>query len=119
MANDTAPNDPVPEKLRLFRSPLVREDDGQPEVIVSSGPTLNPAEVRHMGYRSELEDEPKLIRHDNATNLEVFYDLFLAVSVLLAGQQRNKKEKGYMKRKRGIMDFVQSIATNQYHCHRP
>lgn len=59
--------DPVPEKLRLLKSP-VKEGEETLDTVVG-----------RLGYRSDPEDEPILVRNADSTNLEVFYDLFLAV----------------------------------------
>lgn len=82
MANkeEELPHDPVPDKLKLFRSPIKEEETGDPALAVGFHQTLNPASIQHLGFRSDLKDEPILMRNADATNLEVFYDLFLAVS---------------------------------------
>ncbi|KAM0328230.1 hypothetical protein ACHAQA_005639 [Verticillium albo-atrum] len=82
MADNDAPlSKPLNEKLRFMKSPI-KEDDATLDALSTGLQTLNPAAVKHLGYRSELKDEPVLLRNNDATNLEVFYDLFLAVATL-------------------------------------
>ncbi|ROT40676.1 hypothetical protein SODALDRAFT_330418 [Sodiomyces alkalinus F11] len=67
-------HDPVPEKLRLLKSPVKGDESNNID-----------AAVGHLGYRSDPDDEPILMRNSDSTNLEVFYDLFLAVCCLGLG----------------------------------
>lgn len=70
MADNDAPKESVPDehefKLQLFKSPVVPGALGHVQSRPSAGPDQNGV--------------PQLVRHNEAINLEVFYDLFLAVS---------------------------------------
>ncbi|KAG7138466.1 hypothetical protein HYQ45_004442 [Verticillium longisporum] len=68
---------PLNVKLRFLKSPL-KEDDASSDSLSVGLQTLIPAAVKPLGYRYKLKEEPVLLRNNEATNLEVFYDLFLA-----------------------------------------
>lgn len=86
---------PTTDKLRFLKSPIHPEDVVDDSSGTASGTTStittgltrpsNPPEVARMGYRYNPEDFPLLRRNEDATNLEVFYDLFLAVGLSLKG----------------------------------
>jgi hypothetical protein len=64
------------DKLRLMRSPLVTDekDAHSDSSLLQEHPQ---ADVQELGYR----DEPELQRHAEATNSEVFFDLFFAANL--------------------------------------
>jgi len=95
MEQDTLPVNSQTERLRFIRSPIHHDYDGNtPEgngssrtssnsndVLAAGGVTRpqNSRALERIGYKYRPEDTPWLRRNDDATNLEVFYDLFFAV----------------------------------------
>lgn len=62
------------EKLKFIESPL-QEDDTLEADPMHNATTVNVTETK---AAASLQ-EPRIAHNDDATNLEVFYDLFLAV----------------------------------------
>lgn len=102
MESESLPVTSQTNKLRFIKSPIHDPDDGEPDEqhdastsrrttdTLPGGITRprNPPAMELIGYRYRPEDTPWLRRNDDATNLEVFYDLFLAVSNRLGTTRR-------------------------------
>lgn len=74
--SETNSQEPAPEKLKLLKSPL--SDDLAKRDVLATGlqQAIGPEAIRHLGYAKD--SNPILLRNSQATNLETFYDLFLA-----------------------------------------
>ncbi|KAM0581175.1 hypothetical protein ACHAQF_008989 [Verticillium nonalfalfae] len=84
---------PLNVKLHLLRSPL-KEDDASSDTLSVGLQTLIPAVVKPWGYRYQAKEEPVFSRNNEATNLEVFYDLFLACLNLFNKNQQVTSLRG-------------------------
>ncbi|EEY14967.1 conserved hypothetical protein [Verticillium alfalfae VaMs.102] len=73
---------PLNVKLHLLKSPL-KEDDASSDTLSVGLQTLIPTVVKPWSYRYQLKEEPVFSRNNEATNLEVFYDLFLAAAAFI------------------------------------
>ena len=66
---------PAPEKLQLLKSPL-SNDLEERNMATGFQQALGPQVAEELGYSKDAS--PTLLRYSEATNLETFYDLFLA-----------------------------------------
>ncbi|KAH6685690.1 hypothetical protein F5X68DRAFT_276506 [Plectosphaerella plurivora] len=81
MSEKPASQEPAPEKLKLLRSPVSSDLMERAELTTGLQQAIGPEGIRHLGYARDLN--PTLLRNSQATNLETFYDLFLAACLSL------------------------------------
>ncbi|KAH7353431.1 hypothetical protein B0T11DRAFT_117630 [Plectosphaerella cucumerina] len=81
MSEPVATQEPAPEKLKLLRSPVSDDLIQRDELATGLQQAIGAEAIRHLGYAKE--NNPTLLRNSQATNLETFYDLFLAACISL------------------------------------
>lgn len=73
---EPSPSQGSVEKLKLLKSPLSNDLAAHNELSTGFQQAIGAEASHHLGYDKELN--PTFLRYSEATNLETFYDLFLA-----------------------------------------
>lgn len=81
MNPDDQPSDAAPDRLRLLKSPLRPKRDADDQSHDDSALDSASLHAKDEGHPARDREEPILERRDDASNLEVFYDIFLTVGV--------------------------------------